>query len=431
MTQDQYGQSGGSGYDVRNDALPSDDVDDSQGKPMTRFQKVASALLGDRPERDETATDRPVADDVAATGDMPTNPDVPPTGTGWGTHPGDATTTPAAPDDALDPQGRDPLTAEEPVGGTVPDGTGVPAGSGVAADSGEAAATTGTAADARAQRDYWDEPSGTATGADPALAAREPEDAASPDVSGGAAMTPTFTPAPEASAARAGDQPDATMADVPAAGAPLARDDTLAGRNDELETAGTPAAAGSPAAEGIAATAGTTTPADAPVTGTSATGTPATGAPVAGAPVAGAPVSGAAVTDDPVTGTATGAAEGDLRPGEAAGKLGDFSDLTFGSLIPDAAAYTDQWQQVQFRFVDDPRGSVTEAAEIVRQVTSKLEGAIQERLQAIQQRQHAIQDQQKTLDSRWGEGSNADTETLRETLRMYKTFLDQLVGPKA
>src|ERR1700744_4051561 len=100
MTQDQYGQSGGSGYDVRNAALPSDEVDDSQGKPMTGCQKGASELLGARPERDETATDRPVADDVAATGDMPPNPDVPPTGTGWGTHPGDATPTPAAPDDA-------------------------------------------------------------------------------------------------------------------------------------------------------------------------------------------------------------------------------------------------------------------------------------------------------------------------------------------
>ena len=75
--------------------------------------------------------------------------------------------------------------------------------------------------------------------------------------------------------------------------------------------------------------------------------------------------------------------------------------------------------------------SVTEAAEIVKQVTAKLESAIQERLQAIQQRQQAIQEQQKSLDGRWGEGSNADTETLRETLRMYRTFLDQLVGPKA
>jgi hypothetical protein len=128
---------------------------------------------------------------------------------------------------------------------------------------------------------------------------------------------------------------------------------------------------------------------------------------------------------------ATGAAAADLRPGEAAGKLGDFSDLTYGNLIPDAARYTDQWQQIQFRFVDDPRGSVTEAAEIVSQVTAQLENAIRERQRAIEERQRAIAEQQKSISDRWGEGSNADTETLRETLRMYKTFLDQLVGPKA
>jgi hypothetical protein len=123
----------------------------------------------------------------------------------------------------------------------------------------------------------------------------------------------------------------------------------------------------------------------------------------------------------------------DLRPGEgeAAGSLGDFSDLTYGNLIPDAAHYTEQWQQVQFKFVDDPHASVTEAADIVAQVTAKLEAAIQERQRAIEERQRAIQEQQRSLRDRWGEGSNADTENLRATLRMYKTFLDQLIGPKA
>ena len=119
------------------------------------------------------------------------------------------------------------------------------------------------------------------------------------------------------------------------------------------------------------------------------------------------------------------------RPGGAAGALGDFSDLTFGNLIPDAAHYTEQWQQTQFRFVDDPHGSVTEAAEIVAQVTAKMEAAIQERQRAIEERQRAIAEQQRSLRGRWGDDANADTEALRETLRMYKTFLDQLIGPRA
>jgi hypothetical protein len=138
----------------------------------------------------------------------------------------------------------------------------------------------------------------------------------------------------------------------------------------------------------------------------------------------------AAATASPGNGVAA-PGDRDLRPGEATGSLGDFSDLTFGDLIPDAAHYTEQWQQIQFRFVDDPHASVSEAAEIVAQVTGKLEAAIQERQRAIEERQRAITEQQRSLRDRWGEGSNADTENLRATLRMYKTFLDQLIGPRA
>jgi hypothetical protein len=117
-----------------------------------------------------------------------------------------------------------------------------------------------------------------------------------------------------------------------------------------------------------------------------------------------------------------------LRPGEATDRLGDFGDIAFGNLLPDAAEYDAQWQQIQFRFVDDPEGSVTEAAEVVSQVTTKLEAAIQERQRAIEERQRAIQERASALRGRWGEGSNADTETLRETLRMYRAFMTQLIG---
>ena len=81
-----------------------------------------------------------------------------------------------------------------------------------------------------------------------------------------------------------------------------------------------------------------------------------------------------------------------LRPGEATDRLGDFGDIAFGNLLPDAAQYTTQWQQIQFRFVDDPQGSVTEAADVLSQVTAKLEAAIQERQRAIEERQRAIQE---------------------------------------
>jgi hypothetical protein len=121
-------------------------------------------------------------------------------------------------------------------------------------------------------------------------------------------------------------------------------------------------------------------------------------------------------------------ADAGLRPGEATDRLGDFGDIAFGNLLPDAAQYSAQWQQIQFRFVDDPQASVTEAADVLSQVTAKLEAAIQERQRAIEERKQAIQERASALRGRWGEGSNADTETLRETLRMYRAFMDQLIG---
>jgi hypothetical protein len=154
--------------------------------------------------------------------------------------------------------------------------------------------------------------------------------------------------------------------------------------------------------------------------GNGATSTPYAEGQPPGATIADVPAGSAPATDvSPV---------GEMRPGDPTA-LGDFSDLTYGNLIPDAKQFTAQWQQIQFRFVDDPQGSVTEAADVVAQVTAKMEAAIQERQRAIEERQRAIQEQQRSLRGRWGEGANADTEVLRETLRMYKTFLDQLIGP--
>ncbi|HEY7812290.1 MAG TPA: hypothetical protein VIC62_03585 [Nakamurella sp.] len=247
------------------------------------------------------------------------------------------------------------------------------------------------------RHDYWDESGAADQPTDPG--AGLPADTAARDA-GVVAMDP--------------DVPvDETHPDVPAsetsldAGHPATEPDMFGTAHAEDRTGAVPVV---PAAEGQP---GAATIADVPAGASVET---ATGAEEAAAtPAAAAP------------------GDRDLRPGEgeAAGSLGDFSDLTYGNLIPDAARYTQQWQQIQFKFVDDPHASVTEAADVVGQVTAKLEAAIQERQRAIEERQKAIAEQQRSLRDRWGEGSNADTENLRATLRMYKTFLDQLIGPKA
>jgi hypothetical protein len=236
------------------------------------------------------------------------------------------------------------------------------------------------------KRDYWDDPNAAAGHEDDAVAVTSPDTradhpATDPDMFGNGRRTGEETA--EMPAAHEEGQPGAaTIADVPAARTPV-------GEPPVTETTG-----------GTGRHAAATTSADA-VT---------------------APGNGELRPGE--------AADSNLRPGEATAKLGDFSDLTYGNLVPDAQQFAAQWQEIQFRFVDDPRGSVTQAADIVAQVTAKMEAAIQERQRAIEERQHAIQEQQRSLRGRWGDDSNADTEALRETLRMYKTFLDQLIGSR-
>jgi hypothetical protein len=332
MTQDQYGQATGSGHVVRGDVVPEDETEEGmteESKPMTRFQKVASALRGGGSEQDEQ--DEAAADPAAA--------------------------DPASEDRvSADRTAADAQAADAQADGlpwVTPQDEAAMAGSPISREAAQ-------------KHDYWDDPDAAAGHEDDAVAVTSPDtppdrQATDPDMFGTTSRTGE---APATAPAAEGQPGAATIADVPAA-------------------------------------------------------RPAPGAEAAGS-------TGRHAAADPAT-----PADGELRPGEATGTLGDFSDLTYGNLIPDTAHYTEQWQHIQFRFVDDPHASVTEAADIIAQVTAKMEAAIQERQRAIEERQHAIAEQQRSLRGRWGEGSNADTETLRETLRMYKTFLDQLIGPRA
>ena len=71
MTQDQYGQTRGPGYVVRDDAVPNDENEEyasGESKSMTRFQKVASALRGGGPERDEEDQAAQAADPAGPAG---------------------------------------------------------------------------------------------------------------------------------------------------------------------------------------------------------------------------------------------------------------------------------------------------------------------------------------------------------------------------
>src|SRR6266851_244695 len=174
MTQDQYGQARGPGYVVRGDVVPHEETEEyatGQSKPMTRFQKVASALRGGGTDRDEQ--DQAAADQGASV----TDPDAPAANPPWVTQQDEAA------------MANSPISRE-----------------------------------AQRQGDYWDEPGASAAGRDEAdtVAGQGRTDeadhpATQPDMFGTATREgngATSATYPEGQAGAA------TIADVPASGVP-------------------------------------------------------------------------------------------------------------------------------------------------------------------------------------------------------------------
>jgi hypothetical protein len=384
MTQDQYGQARGSGYVVRGDVAPENEAEDvrsEESKPKTTFQKVASALRGDKePDQREADPGQPAANRVTTSSEDASGSDVMAPGSDR-----------AAASPPYVTERDEAAMANTPISQQT-EGTDVP------------------------RRDYWDEPDGSqadneavaVTSPDPVATDRTARRGRSARQTDRDAMDHPATEPDMFGTGRAGDE----TAEMPPAAAEQPGAATIA----DVPAAATPATGAAPAND-------VPTPAGDVPAATDAEAAGNTGRHAAATPSASAAPADAGLRPGE-------AADSNLRPGEATAKLGDFSDLTYGNLVPDAQQFTAQWQEIQFRFVDDPRGSVTEAADIVAQVTAKMEAAIQERQRAIEERQSAIAEQQRSLRGRWGEDSNADTEALRETLRMYKTFLDQLIGSR-
>src|SRR5689334_24173296 len=189
MTQDQYDQARGPGHVVRGD-VETEEARTDDSKPMTRFQKVASALRGgseqdqaaadeagmDRASAGRTAADAPVADAPAASESSPP----------WVTQQDEAAM----------------------------------AGSPIAQES-------------AGKRDYWDDPNAAAGHEDDTVAAASPDipadhQATEPDMFGTTRRPGEETA--EMAAARTEGQPGAaTIADVPAARADVPAARTPAG----------------------------------------------------------------------------------------------------------------------------------------------------------------------------------------------------------
>jgi hypothetical protein len=116
----------------------------------------------------------------------------------------------------------------------------------------------------------------------------------------------------------------------------------------------------------------------------------------------------------PAAATAPGATPAAPVPGAPGTGSTTGVQAASAALVTHGAELRDDWARIQSAFVDDPRGSVSQAADLVSQVTSSLVNALQER--------------ERTLRGAWDKQSSqgSDTENLRNALRDYRAFFEML-----
>ena len=86
-----------------------------------------------------------------------------------------------------------------------------------------------------------------------------------------------------------------------------------------------------------------------------------------------------------------------------------------GPLLTGAEELRAGWQRIKAGFVDNPRGSVAEAAAVVEEAAEMLVARLRAR-------------QQRIRDSWEANGSGRDTEALRIALLHYQSLFDKMTG---
>ena len=150
--------------------------------------------------------------------------------------------------------------------------------------------------------------------------------------------------------------------------------------------------------------AGAVGPAEAGVAGAGAEGVDTPRGDTAGADTVGADTAGAGAVGADTAGA--GAAGG-----TAADSAGDSAPLLSAEA---SSSFQRRWEEVQTRFVDEPRGAVEEADGLVANLMQQLaEGFAQER---------------ERLEGQWDRGEDISTEDLRVALQRYRSFFQRLLS---
>ena len=80
----------------------------------------------------------------------------------------------------------------------------------------------------------------------------------------------------------------------------------------------------------------------------------------------------------------------------------------------EARDFRKRWEQVQTEFVDEPRGSVEKADQLVASTIKRLA--------------EVFANERSRLEHEWAKGDNVSTEDLRQALRKYRSFFDRLLA---
>ena len=99
---------------------------------------------------------------------------------------------------------------------------------------------------------------------------------------------------------------------------------------------------------------------------------------------------------------------------ETPARMAEDDESSASLFQPEAAErFRVEWQQIQTRFVDDPKDAVQGADHLLAEVLESLTGAVTER--------------KHELEGHWHGESEALTEDLRLALRRYRSFVNQLL----
>ncbi|MEU9469058.1 hypothetical protein AB0D78_20845 [Streptomyces avermitilis] len=115
------------------------------------------------------------------------------------------------------------------------------------------------------------------------------------------------------------------------------------------------------------------------------------------------------------SGTRTEAAADVSRTQDQAGDAGSRTEDEGPQLLTpdDEEGFRERWQEVQSKFVDDPRDAVHTADALVSDVMQRLAAT--------------FADHKQELEGQWNRGEQADTEDLRIALHHYRSFFNRLL----